>query len=172
MVIFLKLPIRAEMPSRSELSSGPNWVAHHHPLPIHILLWDFLWLFALAGRDGQTLTWPFPLGLVWQSKGPWEGQADLRIHISFPSPQGVTRSLPPLALFLQGGGWHFEGAAGRKACESSRSFLIPILWVGSDFSSPNLCIPREEQYGESTPLWPFPHILRSWCRKRTVVWWV
>lgn len=63
MVIFLKLPIKAEVPGRLELSSGQDWVAHHRPLPTHIL-WDFPWLFALADRAGQTPSRPLPLWLV------------------------------------------------------------------------------------------------------------
>lgn len=142
---FLKLPIRAEVPHRSEFSSRQDWVAHCHPLPTHILLWDLPCLFALAGKGGQTLTWPLLLGLVWQSIGPRDAWAVIHGFI-FPFhhrrvPLSPHHRTGP--YFCRGSGGASEGAACGKACESGQSFLIPVLWVGSGFASPSLCIRRE-----------------------------
>lgn len=170
MVIFLKLLIRAEVPGGSELSPGQDWVARHRPLPTHILLWDFPWLFALAGRGGQTLTWPLPLWLVWQSGGPWWAMIQGFVF-PFHHDRVLFSPCHCWPLFLQGGWLGSWRSCLRKGLwVRSRVFLIPIWWVGSEFPSPNLCIPREVAVERiQTPL-VFSLGFTEPCRKWTVMW--
>lgn len=103
------------------------------------------------------LTFSAWVGLTTQRVTGMMGR-DLGLPVSFPSPQGVSQSLPPLAPFSAGRA--AEGSAG--ALEElpaerlvSPSFLIPVLLVGSEFPNLNLCIPREWQCSESTLLFSF-----------------
>lgn len=168
MVIFLKLPIRAEVPGRSELSSRQDGAVHHHPFPSASFFGIFPGCLPLQAGVGKTYL-TFSARLVWQSRGPWGGWAVIQ-GFRFPFHHHRV-SLSPYhcwPLFCREGGGASEGAACRKACESGQRFLIPILWVGSEFPSLNLRIPREQQCGESTPHWSFPHGL--WSRVGNGLW--
>lgn len=113
--------------------------------------------FALSGRSGKTPTWPFLLGLVWQSKGSQGWRKGFRASCFLPITTGCLSVPTTAGLFFcrEVRGRASGGAACRKACESGPCFLIPVLSAGSEFPSLNVCMPREWQCSESTLLLSF-----------------
>lgn len=89
---FLKLPLWAEVPCRSELSSGQDWVAHCHPLLTHIFFGIFPACLPLQARVGKL--WPDLFCLGWFDNP--EGQ---RVHgLSFRGSYflSITTGCPPV----------------------------------------------------------------------------
>ena len=138
------------VPGRSELSSRQDWAAHRH---LHVLLWDFPWLFALAGRGRQTLTGPFPLGLVQRSRGPWGGWAVIQGFVFLFHHQRVSPSpYHHWPLFLQGGRWGFWRSCLQKVLWARSGFPNPsfVSWVRISLSQPL------HPYGSSSTVNPHP----------------
>lgn len=144
MVIFLKLPIRAAVLGGSELCSGKGWVALLSPSQ-GIPVCDFPWHLPQPDL--------FRWGWFDNPKGHGDDGKGFRVCCSLP----ITRmSLSPYHHWLlfcrDSRGRGSGGAACRKVCESGPCFLIPVLSLGSEFPTLDLCKPREWQCSESSLL--------------------
>lgn len=90
--------MRAAVLGGPEFCSGKGWVAQPSPSP-SIPVWNFLWHLPLL--EGVSKPQPDLFCLGWFDNPRVMGMIgkDLGLPVSFPSLQGVSQSLPPLAPF-------------------------------------------------------------------------